>query len=134
MFFNGLVAANLLNGGQVTSGTSSAGFGITALPAAPVTGAGLTVAYGTHDGAGSTTYNKTAHWLIMQKGLGATPTAAISPRTLQNIDSGIDDGLPDQGGVRGDDVGTAGCNTTGALARYTVSDNTTCFPLFEVSQ
>ena len=133
MFFNGLVASGLLNGGQVTSGTSSAGFGITALPAAPVTGSGLTMAYGTHDGAGTATYNKTAHWLIMQKGVG-TPSPAISPRTLQNIDAGIDDGLPDQGGVRGDDVGATGCNTTGPLARYSVSDNTSCYPLFEISQ
>jgi prepilin-type N-terminal cleavage/methylation domain-containing protein len=133
-FFNGLVAANLLNGGQVTNGVSTTGFGVTALPAAPITGAGLTIAYGTQAGEGATAVSaKRAHWVIIQKGL-SSPTAAISPRTAQNIDAAIDDGLPDAGGVRGDDVGTAGCNAAAAGAKYTVSDNTQCFPLYEVSQ
>ena len=136
MFFNGLVAAGLLNGGQVTNGVpTTVQFGTSALPAAPVTGAGLSIGYGLHAGAGAASvYRKTAHFLSLHKGT-TTKLAAISPRTAQNIDAGIDDGMPETGGVRGDDLGaTAGCNTTGATQRYNVSDNTICIPLFEVSQ
>ena len=131
-FFDGLIAANLLNGGQVTNAASTAGFGISSLPASPITGAGLTIMYGTHAGDGTNaSTTKKAHWLRLHKG-PATPVAAISPRTQQNIDAGIDDGLPDTGGIRGDN---SGCNGAAAVGgRYTVSDNTTCFPLFEVSQ
>ena len=52
-FFDGLIATNLLNGGQVTAAASTVGFGTTSLPASPITGAGLTIGYGTHVGDGT---------------------------------------------------------------------------------
>jgi prepilin-type N-terminal cleavage/methylation domain-containing protein len=131
-FFNGLVAANLLNGAHVTSGTIPAGaslqFGITALPAAPITGAGLTVAYGTHAGAGGAATRST-HWLRLHKNTG-TPTAAISARTLANIDTQTDDGQPGNGGVRS--TSSATCNTTSTA--YLPSDDLGCVALFEITQ
>jgi prepilin-type N-terminal cleavage/methylation domain-containing protein len=131
-FFNGLIAANLLNGGTLTSGSvpSSVTFGKSALPAAPVTGAGLTVMYGTHTGGG-TGKSKTTHWMRVHKG-AKTPVAAISPRTLANIDSQIDDGQAGNGGVRGNGSnGTVTCDSGGA---YEVSDDLQCVPLFEITQ
>jgi hypothetical protein len=130
-FFNGLVAANLLNGAQVTAAITSTQFGSnSALPASPISGAGLTIIYGTHEGDGTASTAKTVHWALVQKDPAAASVAAgksISPRQLANIDAQIDDGIPERGGVRGDM--TAGCNA----AAYVVTDNVTCIAFFEIS-
>ncbi len=127
-FFNGVIAARLLNGGHVTQGVpTSPAFGTSALPAAPITGSGVTVVYGTHNGDGGSAVNaKTGHWVRLHKG-AVSPTAAVSPRTVANIDTQIDDGLPGTGGVRGDD---GQCNAQGVGNPYKVSDDTVCLPLF----
>jgi prepilin-type N-terminal cleavage/methylation domain-containing protein len=127
-FFNDLIAANLLNGGQVTTAANGSNFGVSALPAAPISGAGMTVVYGTHGGAG-TASAKTTHWVRIHKNV-KTPGFAISPRTLANIDAQIDDGIPQQGGVRGDTTSTCDNGT----ATYLAKDDLGCVPLFEVAQ
>jgi len=130
-FFDGLMAANLLNGGVAVTKPATVQFGVSALPAAPITGAGLTVVYGTS--AGVATSSKTAHWLRLHKGAAAAGmVAAISPRTVSNIDTQTDDGQADNGGVRGDD--TTACNTAAGAQTYAASDNATCIPIFEISQ
>ena len=137
-FFNGLIAAGLLNGGQVTNGlVNNPNFGTSALPAAPISGAGLTVINGTHDGdnAGAGATVRTTHWLRVHKTPAGAPVSAFSPRTLQNIDSQVDDGLPLSGGSR--EAETAACLAGGAAAvgvRYNASDNIACFPLYEITQ
>jgi len=132
-FFNALIAANLLNGGQVTASTvvSSGIFGKSALPAAPITGAGMTVVYGTHAGLAPGGARST-HWVRVHKG-AETPSAAMSPRTMANIDNQVDDGLAGGGGVRSTDSGSAtSCNTTGGV--YNALDNPICLSVFEVTQ
>ena len=131
-FFNGVIAAHLLNGGRVTLGVPTGpAFGTSALPAAPVTGAGVTVVYGTHNGdSSSASTSKTGHWVRLHKN-AVVPAPAVSPRTMSNIDTQVDDGLPGSGGVRGDNNR---CNTPGAGNPYRVSDDTVCLPLFELSQ
>jgi prepilin-type N-terminal cleavage/methylation domain-containing protein len=132
-YFNALIAANLLNGGEVVAGsTALTVFAVgSPLPASPITGAGLGVVYGTHDGDGTTTTTKkTAHWLEVYKTPG-TPAPALSPRQMANIDAQIDDGLPGTGGVRGTDATT--CNSQGVGNPYTLSDNVACIGLFEIS-
>ena len=134
-FFNGLMASNLLNGGHVTSGTTPTGgtlqFGTTALPAAPITGSGMTVIYGTQ-GGGGVGLARTTHWVRIHKGpdYSQAPIVALSPRTLANIDIQTDDGLPDNGGVRANDA--TSCNTVGG--DYLASDDPGCIPLFEITQ
>jgi prepilin-type N-terminal cleavage/methylation domain-containing protein len=135
-FFNGLVAAGLLNGGQVTSGVpGTINFGTSALPASPISGAGLTVINGTHQGDGSAAAQRTTHWLRVHKGTG-TPSQAMSPRTLANIDTQVDDGLPGTGGVR--DAATVttclGAGAVGVGVAYAASDNIACYALFEITQ
>ncbi len=138
-FFNGMIAANLLNGGAVTAsaGTVPAlNFGSTALPAAPISGAGLNIARGTHNGDGTAATVRTTHWLRVQKSTAA-PAASASPRTLQNIDSQIDDGMPYTGGVRdGFNIDVAGCANAAINAgiRYRASDDLSCVPVFEIAQ
>jgi prepilin-type N-terminal cleavage/methylation domain-containing protein len=132
-YFNALIAANLLNGGEVVSGSSALTvFAVgSPLPASPISGAGLGVVYGTHGGDGTTaTTTKTAHWLEIYKTPG-TPAPALSPRQMANIDAQIDDGLPGSGGVRGTDVST--CNSAGVGSPYALSDNVGCIGLFEIS-
>jgi hypothetical protein len=126
-FFNGLMASNLLNGGQVLPAASAAAFGTSALPASPITGAGLTVAYGTIAGD-TAAYDATNHWLNIHKGIAAN-TPAVSPRTLLNIDVQTDDGQAQRGGVRSD--GSTGC---GAANTYALSDDALCVPMFQVTQ
>jgi hypothetical protein len=89
----------------------------------------LTVVYGTHDGDATTpTTKETAHWYRMHKN-AAAPTPAFTPRELANIDAQIDDGLPDEGGVRGD--GTTLCAPQNQGAIYILSDNIACIGFFE---
>jgi len=130
-YFKALVAAGLLNGAEVGPvGTiQSTAFGVgSSLPASPVTGAGMTVVYGTHDGDVSTPTTKvTAHWYRMHKDPAAAK-AAFSPRELANIDNQVDDGLPSEGGVRGD--GSANCAPQTLNAVYTLSDNIACIGFF----
>ncbi len=130
-YFKALVAAGLLNGAEVgpVGNPSSTQFGVgSSLPAAPVTGAGVTVIYGTHDGDVSTPTTKvTAHWYRMHKD-PVTPKPAFSPRELSNIDAQVDDGLPSEGAVRGD--GSAACAPQTLNAQYTLSDNQACVGLF----
>jgi hypothetical protein len=130
-YFKALVAAGLLNGAEVgaVSVIQSNQFGVgSSLPAAPITGAGLTVVYGTHDGDASTpTTRVTGHWYRMHKD-PTTPKPAFSPRELSNIDAQVDDGLPSEGAVRGD--GSAACAPQTLSAQYTLSDNQACVGLF----
>jgi prepilin-type N-terminal cleavage/methylation domain-containing protein len=135
VFFNALVAGNLLNGAVVTASGVTVGsyFGKSALPAAPITGAGLTLVYGKHTGLG-TGGARTSHWLRVHKGV-TTPVAAISPRTLASIDNQVDDGQAGNGGVRSADAGgtgTTNCNTIAGA--YAALDNLVCIPLFEIAQ
>lgn len=137
-FFNGLVAANLLNGAQVTASSAAVPgtlvFGTTALPASPISGAGMEIINAAHTGDTNAATSKTTHWLRLQKNT-ATPAAAVSPRTLANIDAQIDDGLPYTGGVREASL-AAGCPAAaaGIGVAYAATDNTLCIPLFEVTQ
>ncbi len=130
-YFKALMAARLLNGGEVGPVGTIQGnaFGVgSSLPAAPITGSGLTVIYGTHDGDATTvTTKETAHWFRIHKN-PAIPTPAFTPRELANIDSQIDDGVPSEGGVRGD--GTAACAPQALGAVYTLSDTVACVGFF----
>ncbi len=130
-YFKALMAAKLLNGGEVgpASTISSTAFGGgSSLPAAPITGSGLTVVYGMHDGDGSTiTTRETGHWLRIHKN-PLTPGPVFTPRELASIDNQTDDGLPSEGGVRGD--GTPTCAPQGVTAVYTLSDTVACVGLF----
>jgi len=137
-FFNALVAANLLNGGQVTASSAAVPanlkFGITALPASPISGAGLTVVYAQHSGDGVGATSVTTHWLRVQKS-PTTPGNSVSPRTLANIDTQTDDGLPYTGGVREDSLAaTCPAAVAGAGVKYLASDNVTCVPVFVITQ
>jgi prepilin-type N-terminal cleavage/methylation domain-containing protein len=133
-FFNGLVAANLLNGARVTTGATPTGsnlqFGTTALPAAAITGAGMTIAYGTH-GGGGTGKSLTSHWLRIHKNpdFAKLPIAAVSPRTLANVDTQVDDGAPGNGGVRSNDA--ANCVSG---SDYKAADDPACVPLFDITR
>jgi prepilin-type N-terminal cleavage/methylation domain-containing protein len=130
-YFKALMAARLLNGGEVGPvGTiQGTAFGVgSSLPAAPITGAGLTVVFGLHDGDATTaTTRETGHWYRLHKNTGV-PAPAMTPRDLANIDAQIDDGLPGEGGVRGD--GTAGCAPQALGAVYTLSDAVACVGIF----
>jgi prepilin-type N-terminal cleavage/methylation domain-containing protein len=134
-FFEGLIAAGLLNGGEETPAATTAGtaFGSTALPTAPITGSGLEVVYGEHTGdAGGSSSDTVQHWLILIK-KPAGPTDAISPKVLANIDTQSDDGLPDTGGVRGD--ANANCQGTPAVGvTYVLTDTIGCVGVFALSQ
>ncbi len=134
-FFNGLIAAGLLNGGAVTAGLAGAGtvrFGTSALPASPISGAGLTLINGPHTGDGTGATARTTHWLRIHKD-PATPASPMSARTLANIDSQSDDGLPWTGGTRSG--AAANCSAAAAAgAAYLANDNIGCFPLFDVAQ
>jgi prepilin-type N-terminal cleavage/methylation domain-containing protein len=133
-YFKGLLAANLLNGGEVgvvgtvTSTTFGAG---SSLPAAPISGAGMTIMYGGHSGDGTASTLRTAHWYRIHRNPG-TPASAFSARELFSIDSAVDDGLPGSGAVRGGDGGgTTECYTAAASGAYTLSDDLACIGHFE---
>jgi prepilin-type N-terminal cleavage/methylation domain-containing protein len=129
-YFKAMVATGLLNGAEVgpASTTQAEVFGTgSSLPASPVTGAGLTVVYGTHNGDGTPITAVTAHWLRLHKDPGV-PRPAFTPRELANIDSQVDDGLPGEGGVRGD--GSTQCAPQSQGAVYTLSDNVACVGFF----
>jgi len=130
-YFKGLIAANLLNGGEVGAvGTvTSTVFGVgSSLPSAPVSGAGMTVAYGTHNGDTTAGTLKVGHFFRIHRNAGV-PAAAFSPRELSTIDNQVDDGLPGAGGVRG--AANAACYTAGAAAIYFLSDSVGCVGVFE---
>lgn len=130
-YFKALGAARLLNGMEVgpIGITQSTNFGTgSSLPTAPITGSGMTIVYGTHDGDGTNaTTRETGHWYRIHKN-ATTPAPAFTPRELANIDNMIDDGLPGEGGVRGD--GTSACAPTGQGALYTLSDQVACVGFF----
>jgi prepilin-type N-terminal cleavage/methylation domain-containing protein len=131
-YWKALNAANLLNGAEVgpLSTIDSTNFGSgSSLPAAPITGAGVTVIFGTHDGNSAAAATKvTAHWYRIHKN-PLTPQPAFSPRELSNVDNQIDDGVPSEGGVRSDGS-TACANNNGANPSYSVSDNAACVGFF----
>src|SRR5262249_41890792 len=98
------------------------------LPTVHVTGAGMTVVYGTHDGDATTvTTRVTGHWLRLHKN-PLVPTPAFTPRELATIDNQVDDGLPSEGAVRGD--GDPLCAPQALNATYALSDNLTCVGIF----
>jgi prepilin-type N-terminal cleavage/methylation domain-containing protein len=134
-FFNGLIAAGLLNGGQVTNGAAPnpVYFGTSALPAAPISGSGMTVINGTQTGDLSAASSRTTHWVRVHKSTGV-PQAAMSPRTLANIDNQVDDGLSQTGGVREADVAACRGGAVAIGVGYNASDNISCIALFEVTQ
>jgi hypothetical protein len=124
-FFNALIATNLLNGGQAGSSTSGTSFGHSALPAAPISGSGMEVIYGVSNGVKS----KTGHWIRVQKN-PSTAAAAMSPRTMSNIDTQIDDGVAGNGGVRASN-GNSGDTTCNSSNSYVAGDDVTCIGVFE---
>ena len=130
-YFKALMAARLMNGGEVGAASviSATAFGVgSSLPAAPITGSGITVVYGMHEGDGTTvTTRETAHWYRIHKN-PLIPGPVFTPRELANIDSQVDDGLPSEGGVRAD--GTPTCAPQGVGAVYTLSDTVACVGLF----
>jgi len=129
IFFNALVATQLLGGGTETSTNSGGSFGTTALPAGAEGGTGFEVIYGEHKGNTTTNSDVTQNWIKLIKNAGA-PAAALYPKTLANIDTISDDGLPDTGEVRGDD--TAGCQLGGGTltSTYGLNDQVDCIGLF----
>jgi hypothetical protein len=130
-YFKALVAAGLLNNAQVglVSTVEATNFGEgSSLPSAPITGAGMTVVYGVHDGDASTLTTKTGgHWYRIHKN-PVVPVPAFTPRQLANIDSEIDDGSPEEGGVRADGSPLCAPQTVGG--KYVVSDQTVCVGIF----
>jgi hypothetical protein len=131
-FFKAMIAAGLIGGAEMGGTVQTANvFGAgSSLPTAPITGSGLTVVYGKHEGDGlSDPTAVTAHWFRIHKNAVA-PTPAFTPRELANIDSQVDDGAPNEGGVRGDI--TANCNTAGPLPQglYKLSDDIGCIGFF----
>ncbi len=135
-FFKGLLAANLIGGGEVTPvGTVAAtSFGVNSpLPSSPVSGAGVTVMYGAHDGDGTASTLRSAHWFRVHKSAAtAAAAAAFTPRELAGIDAQTDDGMPGSGQVRGSVAGA--CYATGAGGLYVLGDNTGCVGYFEGPQ
>jgi len=128
-YFKALLAANLLNGGQVDATTTSAVFGTSALPAAPISGAGMTIVYGSHEGDGAAGNLRAAHWYRIHRN-AVTPASAFSPRELSTIDNQTDDGLPGAGGVRGDSQAACFDQATANQA-YDLSDSVSCVGFFE---
>ncbi|MDX2221656.1 MAG: prepilin-type N-terminal cleavage/methylation domain-containing protein [Rhodospirillaceae bacterium] len=130
-YFKALLAANLLNGGEITPVATITGatFGVnSSLPTSPVSGAGVTVMYGGHDGDSTASTLRTAHWYRLHK-TPAPPAAALSPREMAAIDNAADDGLPGSGGVRASPG--AACYVQAANAIYALSDNIGCIGYFE---
>lgn len=133
-FWNHLAAAELVSG--TTVGGTATGFGDgNALPAVAVPGAGMTVAFGTHDVGAN---DRQTHWVRIHKGVdGATDTAAdgaFSGKRMFEIDLKVDDGRGHDGTVRvlGATANTCVLNATGI---YESLDNTVeCSPYFELVQ
>ncbi|MDX2223257.1 MAG: prepilin-type N-terminal cleavage/methylation domain-containing protein [Rhodospirillaceae bacterium] len=130
-YFKALLAANLLNGGEITPVGTITGttFGVnSSLPTSPIGGAGVTVMYGGHNGDGTANTLRTAHWYRLHKD-PANAAAALSPRELAAIDNASDDGRPGSGGVRGS--AGAACYVVAADAIYALADNIGCVGYFE---
>ncbi len=135
-FWNQLAGAELVSG-TTLNGTAT-GFGDgNALPAVAVPGAGMTVAFGTHEHGQN---NRQTHWVRIHKGVdGATDAAAdgaFSGKRMFEIDLKLDDGSGREGVVRvvGDTAGTC-ILTDNVTGPYDSLDNTIdCAPYFELVQ
>ncbi|MCC6914380.1 MAG: hypothetical protein IT566_11815 [Rhodospirillaceae bacterium] len=120
MYFQSLIASGLFAGGQMTTTfttTFSGGAVASAVPAAPWTNTGFTVAHGTHTGdpggAGATNIATTI-WLRLSTGV-STLTATSAPLTAASafqIDQKFDDGRPESGRIRNINQNTATCGGT----------------------
>jgi prepilin-type N-terminal cleavage/methylation domain-containing protein len=130
-YFNGLMAANLINGGSVNSATTATTFGPgSPLPSAPISGAGMLVGYSIHAGTtGAAGTARSAHWYLIAK-TPAAPIAAMSPREVANLDTQFDDGLGTAGAVRADEANT-NCVASASTGLYVIGDSAQCIPMIE---
>jgi prepilin-type N-terminal cleavage/methylation domain-containing protein len=128
-YFNALMATNLLGGGVSTTTVSATAWqNGSALPFTAVSGSGLGILYGTHNTGGLDPV--TAPWLVIYRGAPNSALPGLTARMAGNIDTQIDDGLPDQGVVRGDDSQT--CNSQ--TSSYGSSDDFGCVPFYQMKQ
>lgn len=126
MYFQGLVASGLFAGGQLTTTTAtvfSGGATPSALPPAPWSNTGLTVAHGTHTGTatGGAASAVTTVWLRLATS-ATTVASANAPLTAASafqIDQKFDDGLPETGRIRNMDVNSGVCG--GATTDYKIT-------------
>ena len=130
-FFNHLVGANFIGGGSantVPAASFSGGAVPSPLPQAAFPQSGLTIVYGTHEGAGGGDGAATANWIRAHRfvaGAVTTAQAIVAPVRLSQLDLKFDDGVPTAGRIRSDGNG-AGCGAGGAATPYGGQTNVTC--------
>jgi len=118
-YFQGLIASGLFGGGQLTSSTTNVftgGATTSALPTAPWSNSGLSVAHGTHEGApgGGATQNLTAIWLRLAQTVSGIDSSAapLTAASAFQMDQKFDDGIPGSGRIRNMAVNTGVCGGT----------------------
>ncbi len=125
-FFDHMIAADLLGGTVIPSGTaptcfSGACVNASPLPSSSYTLTGLSILYGTHEGTTTNVGSShQGHWFIFSRFAGAAtwPTAAggsaISPERAFQLDSKYDDGIAWEGAIRTITTANGNCGATGA--------------------
>jgi prepilin-type N-terminal cleavage/methylation domain-containing protein len=110
-YFNMLVGAGFIGGGSAqviaTGSTAFSGGAVQSpMPQASFPQSGITIAYGTQEGAVAGADSRTTHWLRTHRfGTAATPaagTGVISPARMLQLDTKYDDSLPSSGRIRTD--------------------------------
>jgi len=124
-YFEHMIAANLAAGGSVTAQTTACFSGLCTTPS-PQPGSafpnsGLTLSYGTNEGA-TTADSMLAHWMIVSKWkngalAGGPADGVISPARAFQLDSKYDDGIAMEGNIRTLGIGT-GCGAAGSTTSY----------------
>ncbi len=127
-FFIHLAGADLLEGVAAVNAVPTAFGSNSALPATPISGAGISVVSGLYNHA---TSPRSSVWGRVHRVIAA-PVAALSPSVAFQIDSKIDDGISGTGAFRTDQA--TNCGTADAVTQdYAFTNqNTLCIGIFDI--